>query len=171
MPAASGLMTVEEFAALPEAVGGVRQELWAGEVIEMPPPKLRHTKIQQRIVPLLNFELDLTVQTVDKEFPFCPVGEHYVWIADVAAYTTVRASDETGAYFRGVPELVVEVLSPSNSAAEVYERQRVCLKNGAVEFWVVDPERKPLYVYRADGVTDLSAMAPRTAAELFAEPA
>ena len=43
---------------------------------------------------------------------------------------------------RGAPELVIEVLSPSNTAAEIYEKEQICLANGAQEFWVVDPDRR-----------------------------
>jgi Uma2 family endonuclease len=54
---------------------------------------------------------------------------------------------------RGAPELVVEVLSPSNTVAEIFEKERVCLANGAREFWVVDPDRGQIKVTTPDGRT------------------
>jgi hypothetical protein len=36
----------------------------------------------------------------------------------------------------GAPDLVVEILDPSNSATEIYDKEKLCLENGAKEFWV-----------------------------------
>ena len=41
------LLTFAEFEKLPDSPG--KRELLDGEIIEMPPPKLRHSDIQQRI--------------------------------------------------------------------------------------------------------------------------
>ncbi len=54
---------------------------------------------------------------------------------------------------RGAPDLVIEVLSPSNSASEIYDRENLCLENGAREFWVVDPDRRQVKVSTQDGRT------------------
>jgi Uma2 family endonuclease len=37
---------------------------------------------------------------------------------------------------------VIEVLSPSNTVSEIGEKEAMCLENGCLEFWVVDPKRK-----------------------------
>jgi Uma2 family endonuclease len=54
---------------------------------------------------------------------------------------------------RGAPELVVEVLSPSNTAAEICDRERICLANGSREFWLVDLVRAQVKVTTPDGRT------------------
>jgi len=46
----------------------------------------------------------------------------------------------------GAPDLVIEILSPSNTVAEMYEREELCLENGAQEFWVVDIDRRGVKV-------------------------
>jgi Uma2 family endonuclease len=48
------------------------------------------------------------------------------------------------------PELVVEVLSPSNSVIELNRYARLCLANGAQEFWSVDYESRSVRVQRKD---------------------
>jgi Uma2 family endonuclease len=45
----------------------------------------------------------------------------------------------------------MEVLSPSNTASEMLDKEQTCLENGAREFWVVDPVRKQVKVSGADG--------------------
>jgi Uma2 family endonuclease len=51
----------------------------------------------------------------------------------------------------GAPEIVAEVLSPSNSAAEMPEKERLCLENGCREFWEIDPKRRTVRVSTPDG--------------------
>jgi Uma2 family endonuclease len=43
--------------------------------------------------------------------------------------------------FRGASEKFIEVLLPSNTAAEIYDKEQICLANGAQEFWVADSDR------------------------------
>ena len=89
---------------------------------------------------------------MDKEFPFRPAPEYEVWVADVALFSLAlweQTADDD--YFRGVPAIVIEVLSPSNSASEMLEREEICLRHGGREFWLVDPGRASIKVIRADG--------------------
>jgi Uma2 family endonuclease len=56
-------------------------------------------------------------------------------------------------YFRGAPEIVIEVLSPSNTVTEMLDKEKLCLENGCLEFWLVDPERRQVKVSTPDGRT------------------
>src|SRR5580698_7548481 len=147
-----GLLSVAEFARLPQPAGGTRQELHHGELVESPPVKKLHMKLQRRLVSLLEARLNPAEYGVDKEFPFRPAPEYEVWIADVALFSVAlweQTADDD--YFRGVPAIVIEVLSPSNSASEMLEREEICLRDGGREFWMVDPGRESVKVIRADG--------------------
>ena len=48
---------------------------------------------------------------------------------------------------RGAPDLVVEILSPSNSAIEMERKLNLYREAGIKEYWVVDPENKRVAVY------------------------
>ena len=50
------------------------------------------------------------------------------------------------------PPLIVEVLSPSNTAAKLNRQRVVALSAGAHEFWIVDPERRTVEITGLDGV-------------------
>ena len=72
----------------------------------------------------------------------------------------------------GAPEIVIEVLSASNTMDEVLDRQDICLNNGSVAFWTVDPKRKTVMLTTADRVTStynssMKAPLPPTIAESF----
>jgi Uma2 family endonuclease len=156
MAVTSAPLSVEEFTRLPQPAGGVRHELHHGGVVESPPVKKIHTKIQKRLIRLLEASLNPSEYGVDKEFPFRPAPENEVWVADVALFSLVlwdRTADDD--YFRGVPAIVIEVLSPSNSASEMLDREEICLRNGGREFWLVDPQRESVKVIRAGGYSSV----------------
>jgi Uma2 family endonuclease len=111
----------------------------------MPPPKKGRQRIQNRLQRLLQ-ELAGDHHVVHMEMAF-RLPEHEVWVADVGCISSER-DDATGddEYLMGSPELVVEVLSPSNTMDEIHDKMALCLDNGCVSLWVVDPKRKTVSV-------------------------
>ena len=57
---------------------------------------------------------------------------------------------------RGAPDLVVEILSPSNTAIEMERKFKLYRQAGVREYWVVDPENKGITVYCFQGDTILT---------------
>ena len=53
------------------------------------------------------------------------------------------------------PDLVAEVVSPSDRATEVTGKALAWLDAGVSTVWVVDPENRTVTVYRQDGVVVL----------------
>lgn len=51
----------------------------------------------------------------------------------------------------GAPELVIEVLSPSKTVAEIFDKRTLCLENGSREFWTVDIEHRQVEVSTPEG--------------------
>jgi Uma2 family endonuclease len=48
---------------------------------------------------------------------------------------------------RGAPDLIVEILSPSNSAIEMQQKLELYREAGVKEYWVIEPENNILTVY------------------------
>lgn len=150
MATTAGLMTVEEYRALPDDPGK-RVELHDGELFEISHPKLRHWKVQDRLTDLLK-PLLRTKGTVGSEFGFRPTPEYNLCVADVAFVSKERfESADPNDNLYGAPELVIEVESPSNTAAEFERRERMCLANGCREFWIVYPKLQGIRVSTFDG--------------------
>jgi Uma2 family endonuclease len=55
----------------------------------------------------------------------------------------------------GAPDLVVEVMSPSDTVARTAARVQSWLQHGAQLVWVVEPESATVTVYRVDGSVSL----------------
>jgi len=70
-----------------------------------------------------------------------------MWLTFPAPWEQVDPND----VFRGAPDLVIEVLSPSNTAREMLDKEQLCLENGAREFWVADGNRRQIRVSTSDG--------------------
>jgi Uma2 family endonuclease len=144
------LMTVERYRELPE-LPGVRQELHWGQVVYVAFPKMIHAKLQERLIVLLR-PLAENRGHVAAEFPFRAVPQYDIRGADVAFISQERwAEADDDDNLHGSPELVIEVLSPSNTKVEMREKAALCLSTGSEEFWVVDSNRKTINVTRKDG--------------------
>jgi Uma2 family endonuclease len=143
-------ITVEQFQMIPDPPGG-RLELHHGETAFVTAPAKFHKDLQRRLLSLLDarFGADFCVMT---EFPCRPLPEYEVWIADVAM-TPNHRWDETGdsGWLAGAPELTIEVLSPSNTKAQMEDRMRTFFMGGCRQFWTVDNRKRAIEISYADG--------------------
>ncbi len=146
-------LTVEEFRQLPAPVGDFDYELRDGKLFRVTRPKLKHYLLQTRLRDLLH-EVMPTGGFVGYEFAFRIFPEFDLRVADVAYVSPERWSQaDPEDNLRGAPELVIEILSPSNTEAEMYEKEQLCLAYGGLEFWVVDPEKHTIRIAQANGPT------------------
>jgi Uma2 family endonuclease len=93
---------------------------------------------------------------IDKKVSFRALPEGEFRIADVAFISAERwnSADPEG-YLMGAPDLVVGVLSPANTAAEMIDKEQLCLANGSKEFWLVDAKERLIKVTTLEGHTAL----------------
>ena len=146
------LMTVEEYRELP-ARDDVVQELQWGQVVTLTRPKMRHTKLQYRLVELLRSRVG-HMGIVASEVPFRALPQFDLRGADIAFVSQERwAATDDEDNLQGSPELVIEVLSRSNTQAEMREKAALYLSTGGQEFWIVNPKRKDVTVTRREGGT------------------
>jgi Uma2 family endonuclease len=146
------LLTVEQYRQLPERED-VIQELHWGQVITLTRPKARHVKLQSRLVRLLRPQAE-HLGYVESELPFRALPDYDLRAADVAFISRERwdeVDDEDD--LRGAPELVIEVLSRSNTLAKMQELAALCLSAGTQEFWVLDAKRQTVTVTSRDGAS------------------
>ena len=151
MATSTALVTVEEFRKLKDPPG-VRLELHNGEVVEVTCPKHKHFKIQKRLMKIFEDVLG-ALGDASYEFAFRPRSEHEFRVADVAWVSADRyegIDDEDN--LRGAPDIVVEVLSPSNTASEMVEKRDLCFSAGCREFWIVDSKKRFIEITPVDGV-------------------
>jgi Uma2 family endonuclease len=72
---------------------------------------------------------------------------------------------------RGAPDLVVEILSPSNTGEEYIRKFNLYLKAGVREYWIVAPDSKTVHIFALQGdryagvVYDSTAQVPSAVLE------
>lgn len=148
------LMTVERYRLLPGREDAI-QELHLGMLVTLTHPKMGILKIRSRLVRLLR-PLAEHLGVVESEVAFRALPEYDLRGADVAFVSQTRWDSTSGEdNLRGSPELVIEVLSPSNTRHEIQEKAALCLSTGAEEFWVVDPKRDTVTITRLDSSSEM----------------
>lgn len=151
-PPTRGVLTADELLHMPD--DDFRYELVEGRLIRMSPTGSVHGAIAcQLAAALINW-----VDRHDLGQVFVETGFHLAVDPD-----TVRAPDVSfvgkqripssglpRAYWRGAPDLAIEVLSPDDSPAGTDEKVRDYLKRGAQAVWVFDPDTRTATVHSPD---------------------
>jgi Uma2 family endonuclease len=143
-------MTADELLVMPE--DGIRRELVEGELREMSPAGERHADAAQNI----NRSLDAHVISrrlgkVRPEYGYVLENNpDTVRAPDVSFVRADRlsAGGPVPGYYRGAPDLAVEVVSPHDRYSEVKAKVREYLAAGTRMVVVVDPEDRTVSVYR-----------------------
>lgn len=150
-------VTVAEYERITANQRGL-SELRHGAIVPMAFPKPRHNRSQHAACRALA-EAAGEEWEVRMEQAFRPLAEYEVWSADVGVTGKARIefAERNDEYLDGAPEIVVEVLSPSNTEAELKDRRDTCFAGGTREFWQIDLEASVVVVHRPGGLVDTFA--------------
>lgn len=147
------VMTADELLRL--KLDGKRTELVRGKLVVSEPPGYLHGTIAMRIATRLADFVEAAdlgdVLAAETGFKLT-ADPDTVRAPDVAFVSRSRVPDPPPAgYANLAPDLVVEVLSPSDRPGKILEKVGDWLTAGTRLAWVVDPVRRQVRVYRADG--------------------
>lgn len=137
------VITYEEWLELPVTQDG-REEVVNGEIRIMPPNKLPHPYVVDDLTAAFRSQLD-------RKRTIC-IGSTFGLVIrkepltcrspDIAIFERATMIEQDG-YFHSAPQLVIEVLSPSETRKEIGEK----LRDYAVEeVWLVSPEARTVEV-------------------------
>jgi Uma2 family endonuclease len=154
------LLTAEEFARRPDP--GYPEELVRGRPVPMPMPmpKPRHGEICNRAGRILGNwadDHDLGRVLSNDTGVITERGPDTVRGADLSfySYTSVPKGPLPDRYLDTPPELIVEVLSPSDRWPKVLAKVAEYLEAGTIVVLVLDDQRRLAHLYRADGRTQV----------------
>ena len=146
------LVTADELLHMPD--DGFRYELVRGELRRMSPAGYQHGRLVMNIAtPLDQFVRKHQLGTVCAAETGFLLTENpdTVRAADVAFIRRERVivAQDTAGYWRGAPDLVVEVVSPHDLYTEVDEKITDWLDAGTGMVVVVNPRKRTVTVYQA----------------------
>ena len=134
--------------------GPERYELLSGEAYMMASPTVAHQRISKKLL----VQFDNWLEGKPSEIFSAPL--------DVRPFPKKNKSDSTivqpdllvvcddnklsKGSVDGAPDLVIEIISPSNTHSKLFLKFQYYLKAGVREYWVVDPESKSIQVHVYD---------------------
>jgi Uma2 family endonuclease len=134
-----------------------RVELSRNGNLVMSPHRSYHSVFQSRIIRWLNQLLP-----EGEAMPECPIeSETGTVVADVAWASSEKVKRNFDfASWAESPEIVVEVLSPSNTDDEISNKRNAVFAKGALEFWICDRAGKLQFFGQAGNLTQ-SRLCPK----------
>ena len=150
------LLTADEFFHLYSHRDG-RYELVDGEVVEMAPVRRRHGRTAMNIgAAFHNYCRHTGVGWSEVEVGYrVRSGPDTVRGPDVSLVLSEdpEEDEQDSGFVIGAPDIAVEVVSPSNTTAELEREVEEYLAAGSQRVWVAHPSTRSVTVHRADGAT------------------
>ena len=158
----------------------VRAEIINGHVYMMSPPLTIHERISRKLyMKLANFLEGKTCEVFDapfgvRLFPKEDKSDNTVVEPDIVVICDPSKIDERGC--NGAPDLVIEILSPSNRYKDRLLKFHSYLKAGVREYWVVFPDENIIevnvlndeqYLHRLYGINEPDTKEDERAPEII----
>jgi Uma2 family endonuclease len=147
----AGTWGYADLATLPD--DGTRYEIIDGELYAMPSPTWAHSQVIAGLITLLLpvlQRLGARWATAPQDVFFAgadPVQPDLIVLLPGSRARPVRRGVE------GPPDLLIEVLSPSNRAHDQVRKRALYAQGGVREYWIVDPEVATIEIIGADSET------------------
>ena len=131
-------LTFADYLAFPD--DGQRHEILAGEHVVSPRPNLYHQLVAVRLLE----ELQATIarRELGLVYPEVTVhlADHDVAEPDIAIVLRGNERICTPTKILGAPDLLIEILSPSNRRVDEQQKRARYAAAGVREYWLVDPD-------------------------------
>ena len=144
----------------------MKEEWYKGNVMMSPRPEHNHMKIERWLYNSLFSYFKNTCEVAIEEALFLTKdepreiknnleklrelvkGKGAELVPDIAVYCDKEQVFKRG--FLGIPQLVVEILSPSNSEDDTLIKKEIYENYGVPEYWIASPMSKKLFIYNLD---------------------
>jgi len=139
-----------------EVDAGFRYELSRGVVTVVEVPNPRHVRMEYAILQQLFAYAATHPGAVDL---IGPSGSTKMLIEafeserhpDIAVYKTPAPAEDRTAWSVWVPEIAIEVVSPSTADHDYHAKPDEYLQFGVLEYWILDADRAEMLVHRRVG--------------------
>lgn len=144
----AGSWTYEDLFSLPD--DGRRYEIIEGELYEMPAPSVDHA------ITIMNLILLLApaVQALGGRVLTVPLDVFFEGANPVQPDLVVMLPGWSGMLAQrgpqGAPDLLIEILSPSNRGHDLLTKRALYARAGLREYWIVDPAGQSVEVLTLD---------------------
>ena len=145
----TAVLTYEDYRNAPD---DERYELLEGELVLTAAPNLAHQKVLFRMARLVeDFVLERGLGEVFIAPTDVVLSDTNVVQPDVLFVSKDRKSILGADNIRGAPDLVVEVISPSNPERDLVRKREIYARHGVGEYWIADPDARSMRVMVLEG--------------------
>ena len=145
------LYTIEDYWNLPVTEQYV--ELLDGHIYYMAPP----SRIHQKILGSIFSKISQYIENNNGDCEVYPApfavqlkeDENTIVEPDISVICDLNKLTDKGC--TGAPDWIIEIVSPSNSSHDYVLKLNKYLAAGVREYWIVDPMKKRVFVYKFDG--------------------
>jgi len=152
-------LNYRDYCALPE--DGRRYEILDGDLFMSPAPGVNHQRILMRLARILADHVDAAGLG---EVFIAPLdillGEHDIVQPDIVFVATANQVVVTEKHIRGVPDLLVEITSPSRPELDTRDKRVVYARCGVPCYWIVDPSERRVSELKLAGGGYVAASEP-----------
>ncbi len=146
--------TIDDLNRLPEWPESPLLELINGELYVVPSPTIQHQRVSRN----LEYHICRFLEQHDLGELFdAPVdvvlSKENVVIPDLVFVSKENKHIITEKNIRGVPDLIVEILSASTKKRDLIDKKELYEQFGVKEYLILDPERKEAILYQRDDET------------------
>jgi Uma2 family endonuclease len=141
-------ITIEEYLAREDFEEGFYYELIEGEIVKKSAPAPRHQNASNNLAFALN--QFIRANNLGKIYT-APIDVFFddfnALEPDIIFIAKERLSIVTENGIEGIPDLVVEILSPGTAHDDRGRKLKVYRRTGVREYWIVDPRSQTIEVY------------------------
>jgi len=132
-----------EYCCFPD--DGRRHEIIDGDHYVNPAPSTYHQTVSRRLQHQVYTQIELTGRGVVYNAPVdVQLTDHDIVQPDLVVVLTSRMQMITPTKIKGVPDLLVEILSPSTASNDATLKKQLYARVGVAEYWIVDPDNHTL---------------------------
>lgn len=125
-----------------------RHQLIGGRLVKEPAPTIYHQRISGNL--FLSMASHVRARGLGEVFA-APVdvrlGDYDTYQPDILFVSAAHAAIIGDRTIDGAPDLIVEVLSPSNAYYDLRHKKHVYHESGVEEYWIVDPIEQVVEIY------------------------
>jgi Uma2 family endonuclease len=150
IPPGPSKWSLDEYLQLPD--DGKRYQILDGNLDVTAAPVPRHQKISHRLETLLTLQLENAGKGEVYHAPIDVILDRYNIVQpDVLFIRSDRLSIIGEENIQGVPDLFVEVLSPTTRRIDVLVKAPIYARFGVQSYWIVDPDVDRIEFYQREG--------------------
>jgi Uma2 family endonuclease len=150
IPSGKIVLTYEDYVLLPNDRN--RYEILEGELTVTPAPSTKHQSTSANLFKLLSRHID--DRNLGKLF-YAPIDlildPTTILQPDLLFVSSGHQHIITARAIEGVPDLVVEILSPTTTRTDRVTKAQIYARHAVPAYWIVDPDQENIEIYLLDG--------------------